>query len=413
MEKRLNDAAFYQIISKVYRVSVILYDKTGALLTRLSPYSEEDERLFLLTKCSERLFDLCQQTRKPQVISSELNQVWAGVPVMDENTLSQLVVMGPIYTSEISEDLIIDYARTNHLSSPSRKRLLSAFKRTPIYPYIEFTRLISQVYYFHYETEMNISLLTTAGVPKEVLEFSSEVYTHQKEHVYDENFVHATYAFEQYMWECVREGKLEKLKQHLLKSGTFGNIGPIANNDPIRQHKNAVIVAVGLAARSAIAGGLNPEVGYSLGDLYIQQLETMKDVVQILTLAENMLYDFTNRVANLKPTHQYSSLVRACCSFIDEHVRENLRVRDVATHTGLSTYYVSKKFKAETGMSISDYIRNAKVSEAKSLLKYSDLSLAEISELLSFSTQSFFTATFKQVTGITPGQYRETVGVTR
>ncbi|NLG97177.1 MAG: helix-turn-helix transcriptional regulator [Chloroflexi bacterium] len=130
-------------------------------------------------------------------------------------------------------------------------------------------------------------------------------------------------------------------------------------------------------------------------------------------MAENMLYDFTNRVANLKPTHQYSSLVRACCSFIDEHVRENLRVRDVATHTGLSTYYVSKKFKAETGMSISDYIRNAKVSEAKSLLKYSDLSLAEISELLSFSTQSFFTATFKQVTGITPGQYRETVGVTR
>ncbi|NLG97169.1 MAG: hypothetical protein GX491_07395 [Chloroflexi bacterium] len=145
---------------------------------------------------------------------------------------------------------------------------------------------------------MNISLLTTAGVPKEVLEFSSEVYTHQKERVYDENFVHATYAFEQYMWECVREGKLEKLKQHLLKSGTFGNIGPIANNDPIRQHKNAVIVAVGLAARSAIAGGLNPEVGYSLGDLYIQQLETMKDVVQILTLGERQVHCVNG--ANLK-----------------------------------------------------------------------------------------------------------------
>ena len=413
MAKQLEDTAFYQIISKVYRVSLILYDKAGTLQTRLSPYSEEDEELFSLTNCSERLFHLCQQTRKPQVISSELNQVWAGVPVIDDNALCQLVIMGPIYTSEVSEDLIIDYARTNHLSTQSRAKLLSAFKQTPIYPYIEFTRLISQIYYFLYEKEMDISLLTTAGVPKEVLEFSSEVHTRQKERVYDENFVHGTYAFEQYMWECVREGNLEKLKRHLLQSGTFGNIGPIANNDPIRQQKNAVIVAVGLAARSAIAGGLNPEVGYSLGDLYIQQLETMKDVVQILTLAENMLYDFTTRVGNLKDTHQYSSLVRACCNFINEHVRENLRVSDVAAHTGLGAYYVSKKFKAETGISISDYIRAAKISEAKSLLKYSELSLAEISELLSFSTQSFFTSTFKQLTGITPGQYRETVGITR
>ena len=413
MAKQLDGIAFYQIISKVYRVSLILYDKTGALQTRLSPYSEEDEQLFSLSKCSERLFDYCRETRKPQVISSELNQVWAGLPVMEENALFQLVVMGPIYTSEVSEDLIIDYARTNHLSTQSREKLLSAFKQTPIYPYIEFTRLISQIYYFHHETEMDISLLTTAGVPKEVLEFSSEAHTRQKERVYDENFVHGTYAFEQYMWECVREGSLEKLKRHLLKSGTFGNIGPIANNDPIRQQKNAVIVAVGLAARSAIAGGLNPEVGYSLGDLYIQQMETMKDVVQILTLAENMLYDFTNRVANLKDTHQYSSLIRACCSYIHEHVRENLRVSEVAVHTGLGAYYVSKKFKAETGTSISDYIHDAKISEAKSLLKHSELSLAEISELLSFSTQSFFTSTFKQVTGVTPGQYRETAGITR
>lgn len=413
MARQLDSVSFYQIIAKIYRVSLIVYDAAGTLQTRLSPYSEDDERLFALAKCSERLFYLCTQTRKPQVISSQLNQVWAGVPVAHQNALAQLIVIGPIYTSEVSEQLIIDYARTNHLSSPSREKLLSAFKQTPIYPYIEFTRLIAQIYFYLYETEMDISLLTTAGVSKEVLEFSSEAHTRHKDRVYDEQFVHGTYAFEQYLWECVREGKLEKLKRHLLKSGTFGNIGPVANNDPVRQQKNAVIVAVGLAVRSAIAGGLNPEAAYSLGDLYIQQLETMKDVVQILTLAENMLYDFTTRVANLKDTRQYSSVVRACCSFIDEHVRENLRVSDVTAHTGLGAYYVSKKFRAETGVSIRDYIRDAKISEAKSLLKYSELSLAEISELLAFSTQSFFTATFKQVAGVTPGQYRDTAGIIR
>lgn len=411
MTKQLDDIAYYQIITKVYRVSSRIYDENGELMRRISPHSDDDERLFAAAKCGEHLFSLCRQTKHPQVISSELNQVWAGIPLFSENELIQLVVIGPIYTSEVSEQLILDYARTNQLSTQSRDTLLAAFKQTPIYPYIEFTRLISQIYYYLYATEMDISLLTTAGVPKEVIEFSSEAHARQKERVYDENFVHGTYAFEQYMWECVREGNLEKLKRHLLKSGTFGNIGPVANNDPIRQQKNATIVAVGLAVRSAIAGGLNQEVAYSLGDLYIQQLETMRDVLQILTLAENMLYDFTTRVGNLKRPRQYSKLVCACFSYIDVHTRENIKVNDLGAFTDLNAYYVSRKFKEETGMSISDAIRDAKISEAKSLLKYSELSLSEISELLSFSTQSFFTQTFKQITGVTPGQFRETAGI--
>lgn len=411
MEKLLNEIAYYQIISKVYRVAVIVYEPNGTMQLRLSPYSQEDEDLFGLGKCRKRLFQLCQQTLKPRVISSELNQVWAGIPVIGDLQLTQFVVIGPIYTSEISEDLIIDYARANKLSTQSRETLLTSFKQTPIYSFIEFMRLISQVYYFHYQTEMDVSYLSTAGVPEEVLAFSSEARISQRQVVYDEGFVHGSYAFEQYMWECVREGKLEKLKRHLFESGTFGSIGPVANKDPIRQHKNAIIVAVGLAVRSAIAGGLHQEVAYSLGDLYIQQIENLTDVMQILVFAENMLYDFTTRVSSLKDTRQYSSLVRSCCDFIDEHVRKILRVSDVAAHTGLSAYYVAKKFKAETGMSINDYIRDAKISEAKSLLKYSKLSLSEISEVLSFSTQSFFTSTFKQKTGMTPGQYRETTGI--
>ncbi|MBN2048540.1 MAG: helix-turn-helix domain-containing protein [Anaerolineaceae bacterium] len=410
MQKLPENLAFYQMIATVYRVAVIVCDETETIQTRISPYNQEDERLFSLTTYTERLFQLCQQTMKPQVISSEFNQVWAGVPVIDHDKLSQLIVIGPIYTSEVSEELIIGYARANNLSTQSRERLLSAFKQTPIYSFVEFTRLISQIYYFHYQKEMEISFLSTAGVPKEVLMFSSEAHISQREVVYDEGFVHSSYAFEQYMWECVREGKLDKLKRHLFESGTFGSIGPIAQKDPIRQHKNAVIIAVGLAVRSAIAGGLNQEIAYSLGDLYIQQIETLNDVMEILVFAEHMLYDFTTRVGNLKDTHRYSSLVQTCCNYIKENVRKKLLVSDVAAHSGLSAYYVSKKFKAETGLSISEYIREEKISEAKSLLKYSQLSLSEISELFSFTTQSHFTSTFKQMTGTTPRKYRETAG---
>lgn len=409
MPDPLNESFFYAILSNVYHIALRVYNEAGELLERVSPYQEEDEVLFTAARCSERLLGLCRLSLKPQVISSELNQIWAGVPVVKEDSLIQLIVVGPVYTSEISGNLILDYARANHLSTQSREKLLAAFNQTPIYPYIEFTRIVTLIYYFIYQEKMEISLLSTAGISQEIIAQASEARTYQKSQVYAENYIHATYAFEQYMWECVREGKLDKLKRHLLKTGTYGNIGPIGNNDPVRQQKNTFICAVTLATRAAIQGGLSPEAAYSLSDLYIQQVETMKEVLPIMTLSEAMLYDFTTRVSSHNRTRRYSKMVNDCCNFINEHARENLRVHEVAAFTGFNADYVSKKFKEETGRSIGDYIREAKISEAKSLLKYSDLSLAEISEVLSFSSQSFFTAVFKQVTGVTPKQFRENV----
>lgn len=409
MAEIFSESDFYRMITSIYHVAVLCYHHDGQQLERISPYQEEDERLFTVTRCSERLRQQCAQSGKPQVIASELNQVWAGVPVIVKGELDRLIIVGPVYTSEISQNLILNYARSNQLSAQSRAILLSAFQQTPIMPYVEFTRLISMLYYYFYHEEMDISLLSTAAIPKEVIAQAGRARAYQKSQVYEENLVHATYAFEQYMLACIREGQLEKLKRHLLQTGTHGNIGSIGNNDPVRQQKNTFICAVTLATREAVEGGLSPEAAYSLSDLYIQQVETMKDVLQIMTLSEAMLYDYATRVSHKKHTHHYSKLVNDCCNFIDEHVHENLRVTEVAAFAGFSPDYVSKKFREETGRTIGDYIRNMKISEAKSLLQYSELALAEISELLSFSTQSFFTSVFKQVTGVTPRQYREQV----
>lgn len=409
MAENFCERGFYRMISSIYRIAVLEYDRDGKQLERISPYQEEDELLFTVTRCSERLRQQCGQSGKPQVMASELNQVWAGVPRIIAGRLDRLVVIGPVYTSEISHHLILDYARANQLSTQSRERLLAAFAQVPIMPYIEFTRLVSMLYYRFYGEEMDISLLNTAAIPKQVIAQAGQARAYQKSQVYEESPIHATYEFEQYMLACIREGQLEKLKRHLLQTGTRGSIGPMGNNDPVRQQKNAFICAVTLTTRAAVEGGLSPESSYSLSDLYIQQVETMKDVLQIMTLTESMLYDFTNRVNHRKHTQHYAKLVNDCCNFIDEHVRENLRVSEVAAFTGFSPDYVAKKFREETGITIGDYIRNAKISEAKSLLQYSELSLADISELLAFSSQSFFTSVFKQVTGVTPRQYREQV----
>ena len=80
---------------------------------------------------------------------------------------------------------------------------------------------------------------------------------------------------------------------------------------------------------------------------------------------------------------------------------EKLSIADVARRAGCADYYLSRKFKAETGISLNDYIKRT-----KPLLLSTDLNVQEICERLHFGSRSFFAETFREVTGTTPAAFR-------
>ena len=67
---------------------------------------------------------------------------------------------------------------------------------------------------------------------------------------------------------------------------------------------------------------------------------------------------------------------------------------------------MSKYFKNECGMTISEYITGVKITAAKKLLRESGLSVKEIGMELGYYGQNSFIRRFKSVTGMTPGEYR-------
>ena len=68
---------------------------------------------------------------------------------------------------------------------------------------------------------------------------------------------------------------------------------------------------------------------------------------------------------------------------------------------------MSRLFKKETGDSVSAYIRRQKIDMAKNLLRYSDYSMIDIANRLSFSSQSHFIQQFRDIVGMTPKKYRD------
>lgn len=63
--------------------------------------------------------------------------------------------------------------------------------------------------------------------------------------------------------------------------------------------------------------------------------------------------------------------------------------------------------KKETGDSVSAYIRRHKIEMSKNLLQYSEYSIIDIANRLSFSSQSHFIQQFREYVGMTPKKYRD------
>ena len=120
-----------------------------------------------------------------------------------------------------------------------------------------------------------------------------------------------------------------------------------------------------------------------------------------------MLIDFAKRVNQLHEGAPASKLVSDVSNYINRHMSETITVEAIAKEFFLSRSYLSKLFKAESNMSLSDFILTKKTDEAKYLLRYTNKSLTDISLSLGFSSPGHFSRVFKKYASITPYKYRK------
>lgn len=91
---------------------------------------------------------------------------------------------------------------------------------------------------------------------------------------------------------------------------------------------------------------------------------------------------------------------------LGEHFREERSVGFYARQLCITPKYLTTLIKRISGQSVSEWIDNYVILEAKTLLKYSTMSIQEIAYYLNFPNQSFFGSYFKRNTGMSPSQYR-------
>ena len=76
---------------------------------------------------------------------------------------------------------------------------------------------------------------------------------------------------------------------------------------------------------------------------------------------------------------------------------------------GMSRAALYNRMKAITGAGAKEYITRIRLEKAKSLIENSDMTIAEISDMTGFASQSYFSTAFKAYTGQSPTQYKKSL----
>jgi transcriptional regulator GlxA family with amidase domain len=98
--------------------------------------------------------------------------------------------------------------------------------------------------------------------------------------------------------------------------------------------------------------------------------------------------------------------VKATIEKIREGMSRDLNVKSHARETKLSTSHLRRTFKAETGLSLNQYIKLTRLQEAERLLTSTFLSCKQVMNRVGMRSESHFSREFRKAHGIAPSKLR-------
>ena len=173
--------------------------------------------------------------------------------------------------------------------------------------------------------------------------------------------------------------------------------------------KARITELVVILSRAAIEGGANISEVFGLNRDYLSDIQAFESLDDLNRWLVGVLTRFTNSVFDFSAV-KHADQIKRIMTFVQQNYMKKISLNDISNDTNLSVSYLSKIFKEETGQSLSAYINQVRVENAKMLLLDEKIPLIDVAYLSGFEDQSYFSKVFKKVARVTPGRYREKNG---
>lgn len=94
------------------------------------------------------------------------------------------------------------------------------------------------------------------------------------------------------------------------------------------------------------------------------------------------------------------------CRYLEQHMECGFTLEEMAEELELNKDYLGKLIKSKTGLSFRSLYHKVKIAYAKPMIKSGKYKVYEISEMLGYTSTDYFTRIFRQHTGMSPAEYK-------
>lgn len=346
----------------------------------------------------DELIKLTKQSEKGTLI---IENKYKETMIVNNNQKDNIsIIVGPVLTAKIEQGTITNL---------TRDKVIPLHQKSNMQTYYNNLTVIGndKLFYTGKLLETIISSIAKDNITEDKIEYKQnnkdETYYIQKKDNRSNAFLHAPYVIEKEISKLISNGDIENAKL-VLKELNETPHAKLASNT-IRSYKNSMICSCAIITRAAIAGGVNPDDAFTLSDTYINEIENIKEIKELESFEIKMVEGFTNKVIKVK-NNRYSKAVLDAIFYIDNHLCDDIKIKDIASSVYLNPSYLSNLFHKETGKTLNEWIKRKRIEEASYFVLNSNENIADIAFFYRFSTQSYFINCFKKIMGITPGEYR-------
>ncbi|MDO5010031.1 MAG: AraC family transcriptional regulator [Intestinibacter bartlettii] len=394
-----------KLLSKCIPVKVRQFKKSTLEYLYIDSYSDFSSMInYYLTKCLKTYLNQCQNSVITNIITP-FNTQYYTLCISKEH--DEHLMIGPFLENPITGNLVYEIISNLQLSLDYAAKLKLYYQSVPSIDSAEIFEILYTIneYITGNSNPPKIHNLDLSILSKQ--DSSYDIFSEDMNRTSMYKILEERYILEGKLLSYITKGDINRAQAHFEKFNS--NIIEISNaSDSIRDIKNLLLSGNTLFRKASHMGGVPPIYLDELSRKWAKKIEHAPSFEALNSFAPEMVRSYC-LLTKKHSLSQFSPTIKDTFNFINLNLSSNLTVKKVANEIGLSPDHLTRLFKKETGMNIITYINKKRIDTALELLKTTDLSIAEIGDLIGLNNTSYFYTLFKKETGMSPKQYRSSL----
>ncbi|MFC2949642.1 helix-turn-helix transcriptional regulator [Virgibacillus sediminis] len=389
-----------RMIHSAIKIDSWLCDTSGKIAARFVNHSLP----VVVDRLSEEMVDINRAVRcLPQNsyyhYQNSYGLEYIAVGLWTGNAFQGTLLAGPVISGLSVVERMQDIFSANNLPIGQRKQLEEFYQSLPLLSEVELKDTGELIVNLcaHHQVKAHYF---TADTPKPVLDPA-----HLQVDIEDnQQIIEKRYDLQNKLMHYIERGDKEAVHQAINFFSGIMDFSDRLPGNPVRAAKNIASVSNTLYRVAAERAGVHPVYLHNMSERFAILIEKTVTINNLEKLMAVMAEDYCDLVQQFS-TGEYRPIVRKAVDFIQLNLGEKLSLEVVAAELFITPSHLSRKFKEDTGVSMTEFINQKRVEEAKWYLERDTIAVTDVALMVGFNDVNYFSKVFKRYTGMAPTAY--------